>query len=671
MIKRISLVLGLSVLCSAVACSGEDPESEAAATDGTAGASASTDSSTSDLTFRYRRSGTGGTTATGGTTVKSGTGGVSGTGGTTATGGTTLKTGTGGTVVGTGGTVAATGGTVAGTGGTVAATGGATGSGRINISASRTTCSAPCAVYFDGTNVSGLAGVTSQLPGGDYVGATYRWNFNDSASPHPSSGGFAVAHVFESTGTYTITANVTDSAGNVEPQASVAVTVTAMSGTTYYVSASGNDSQDGKTTSTAFATISKAASKVAANTTILFRKGDSFSATSSIGVNGITGSLRIGSYSDPAKPSSVVPTLTFTGPPFHISSSSDIVISDLHLVSTATGGVLGFDISSSSNITILRVDSEAKSTGTGTNQIYTAPSIDGVYVFDSHLHNFSGYAWYAQSPVRVALVGSTIDQVSGQDHGFRFQGCSEDSSGNCPSGDRKANFEYVASNTIDNPTSFTSGAFRGDNSNIVVINNYCTNNIGFSPQNTTSVEHVANVLADGNFINGSAGIFVTGRHIVARNNVIKSGVTAFVAMNEPQLASGWIDQLYLFNNTVTSGTLFDWEAANSSGMATIANNIVYTTATAGIFVNDPSHVYEHHNLTYAPNNKGWSHPTGTGDVYGNPGLVNATPEAIGDFQLAATTSLAHHAGANVGAYLDYSSVSRPMGAFDLGALQLH
>ena len=97
MIKGISFVLGLSMVCGAVACSGEVGSVESA-TDGTAGSSGSVDPSSSDLlSWRKRRS---------------------------ATGGTTVNLGTGGTVASTGGTVASTGGTVASTGGTVASTGG-------------------------------------------------------------------------------------------------------------------------------------------------------------------------------------------------------------------------------------------------------------------------------------------------------------------------------------------------------------------------------------------------------------------------------------------------------------------------------------------------------------------------------------------------------------------
>ena len=110
MIKGISFVLGLSLVCGAIACSGEDPQSESAATDGTAGASSTVDPATSDL--RRRRSGTGGIVASTGVTTVVSTGGttVVSTGGTTvvSTGGTTVTSTGGATVTSTGGTTSTT-----------------------------------------------------------------------------------------------------------------------------------------------------------------------------------------------------------------------------------------------------------------------------------------------------------------------------------------------------------------------------------------------------------------------------------------------------------------------------------------------------------------------------------------------------------------------------------
>src|SRR3569623_1419372 len=109
MIKGISFVLGLSMVCGAVACNSEVGSLDPTTADGTAGASGSVDTSTSDLSWRWRR-GTGGTVASTGGTVTSTGGTVASTGGTKATGGT------GGTVVASTGGTKATG----GTGGTTA-----------------------------------------------------------------------------------------------------------------------------------------------------------------------------------------------------------------------------------------------------------------------------------------------------------------------------------------------------------------------------------------------------------------------------------------------------------------------------------------------------------------------------------------------------------------------
>src|SRR5690349_20717557 len=66
----------------------------------------------------------------------------------------------------------------------------------IDVGASRTTCAAPCAVYFDATGTTGLA-AWPLGESNDYVNATWSWNFDDPASAHDRTIGFAVAHVFE------------------------------------------------------------------------------------------------------------------------------------------------------------------------------------------------------------------------------------------------------------------------------------------------------------------------------------------------------------------------------------------------------------------------------------------------------------------------------------------
>ena len=115
------------------------------------------------------------------------------------------------------------------------------------VVASRTSCTAPCTVSFDATSTSGLSG-------SDYVGASWNWAFNDPTSPQLGTIGFVAAHVFDNPGTYTVTTRVHDLAGNAG-SASTTITVSAMSGTTYYVSAAGSDTDTGLSMTHAFQTL--------------------------------------------------------------------------------------------------------------------------------------------------------------------------------------------------------------------------------------------------------------------------------------------------------------------------------------------------------------------------------------------------------------------------------
>ena len=63
-------------------------------------------------------------------------------------------------------------------------------------------------------------------------------------SGHKTTKGFAVAHVFDNPGTYVVAAFVHDLAG-AAGFGTKTITVTAISGTTYYVSTSGSDGANG------------------------------------------------------------------------------------------------------------------------------------------------------------------------------------------------------------------------------------------------------------------------------------------------------------------------------------------------------------------------------------------------------------------------------------------
>ena len=227
-------------------------------------------------------SGKGGTTGNGGTT---GTGGTTGNGGTTGTGGSvSLTCGDGKVDPGedcdqsqlNGSTCMSLGfdsGTLACSSNCRFSTSGCSGSLTPVITASRTTCAAPCEVFFDATKTTGLTG-------DDFVNAGFDWNFDttkiDPAAAHQQAIGFNAGHVFEAPGTYQVSVIARDAAGHAG-LSTVSITVSALSGATYYVASTGNDKNAGTTMAQPLATYSAAIAKAGPNVSVLFRRGDTFS----------------------------------------------------------------------------------------------------------------------------------------------------------------------------------------------------------------------------------------------------------------------------------------------------------------------------------------------------------------------------------------------------------
>ena len=166
------------------------------------------------------------------------------------------------------------------------------------VVASRTSCPAPCGVFFDATTTSGLSA-------SNYWRANWSWDFNDPTNAADlGTIGFVAAHIFDKPGTYHVVARVHDLAGNAG-STTTTITVTALSGTTYYVASSGNDSNNGTSMSTPWHTPAKAVSSgYAANNTSCF-VGAAFSLNATAGgFMSTDGPFLWGAYTDPGSPSS-------------------------------------------------------------------------------------------------------------------------------------------------------------------------------------------------------------------------------------------------------------------------------------------------------------------------------------------------------------------------------
>jgi hypothetical protein len=156
--------------------------------------------------------------------------------------------------------------------------------------------------------------------------AEFMWDFGDTGTANGTGTddeynvgkGYAVSHVYREVGTYTATVSAYWGAEQaLATTASVTIEVSEFSGTTYYISAEGADSNDGLTELTPLLTPKYAMEDLAVtNTRILLRQGDTFEKSDAISVGGgsiggdrVVGPIIISSYNDSLSPSDVKPII--------------------------------------------------------------------------------------------------------------------------------------------------------------------------------------------------------------------------------------------------------------------------------------------------------------------------------------------------------------------------
>jgi hypothetical protein len=530
-------------------------------------------------------------------------------------------------------------------------------------------------VFFDATGTTGLSGL-------DYVGANWTWDFGDPASPHRGTVGFNVAHVFDNPGTYNVSTRVQDVTGN-SGSTMTTITVTKMSGTTYYVASSGSDTNNGTSTSTPFQTVAHALSVGSAtNNSIRLRNNDTFKVGSSQTAINVTGPFLIGGYSDPMSPSTVAPiwSSSSTGGLIAVNGTDDR-ITDLHVIAAAAGGGIA---STTGGLNALLERVEMEQTGSGeamTSSTNTGPYF---YVVDCNFHDSGGYGYYGAAPTGVIVIGTTFAKftTTANHHMIRVQGANP--IGSAP----QAGAIYIAENTFTPILPYTTDGFnsvtiRGDSINFVLVNNYLTT--------VMNLESGQNALVEGNtFINNISPFDIESKHVVARNNLFTGapdgGPDVGILVTVDGLrATNWVDQIYVYNNTqytYHSGTYANPDIfvqhKVTTGSLTAVNNIL-STGNQGAY----SHVVDtdgagtdtySHNLIYSPNSGGaLNNPyVGAGGVVQqNPLFVSTDLSSPNAFQLS-PGSPAVNAGMMVPVYGDFTrNVTRPQGAgWDIGAFEL-
>jgi hypothetical protein len=571
----------------------------------------------------------------------------------------------------------------------------------LRVDASRTNGVAPLFVFFDATDTRGLA-PTTVMPSGDFVNASFRWQFDttnvDPDGEHETVFGFIAAHVFEQPGTYAVKVQVKDATGAVAI-ATLDITATSFSGQTWYVAASGSDTNAGTITAP-WGTANFAFDQVASNTRILFRKGDTFP-YDSVSYSGTHGPVIISSYSDPAQPSTNIPVLQLQNNRGALALNTvDFRVTDLHIkgmggtVRGEGGGGPGFGDSAMHNL-LLRVevsDVGKNAFGSGTS--------DANGIVDCYGHDYLAYGIFAGRSRRLAFMGNRMRNMIGDtdEHVVRIAG-----------GEK----HYICYNdfteTIFN--SKTAVQIRGQHPNPstnrynVVSFNVVDRIIGFNPTNADALQYILDCLCEGNLVlrnfaytryDGDVGINTAGGRIAIRNNVIVDYLRPINVGSHP--LAGPSHDVTVYNNTVIAtsgrhGKLLQ-VATDCSGIAS-RNNIFRGSAgtydqvdkvlsAGGTNIS----VQSSYNVYYAPGYSPTWDVVRLGDNYytlaqaqagpgveletlaNNPLLSPVTNPLDAAFATLTEDSPARDSGTVVPVWYDRAGVPRPSGGgFDRGAYE--
>jgi hypothetical protein len=538
-------------------------------------------------------------------------------------------------------------------------------------------------VFFDATESTGLSN------GNDYVGASWKWNFdstgvNSGGEPHRTSIGFLTAHTYDTTGTYTVAVSMKDLSGATASTV-VSITVSAMSGNTYFVSSNGSGTSCSMASPCSLTT---GLNHVDKNNAVLLRRGDTFTVTSSLSFR-TTGPFVFGSYSEPGSTATGAPTLQMNvGSNWmgDVNDSSDVRITDLHFVA-GSGVTQGWQVVGATNALFERVEQEQVGEPSAGGNNFLVEDVSNLTFFvDTHLHDFAGLGIYGDRSKHVAVVGATLDRYSGADHGIRIQG------GNPTDGAGSARSTFIGYSTfipLVGGGAFDCFALRGDNSDSVAVGNYCTKTMSATPQNSEKTEHVSNVLFDSNVTeikdtDTNTGIAIIAQHVYARNNIIVGADVAFDVSGQAQLPSGYVDQIYIYNNTfygqgafAGTGThqvrfLTHGSSAPTTGNVTIADNIfdcLSTATNSTLFEEDGSgNSTIDHNLWWAPKATLSAPNEGMNAVHGDPLFESTTVTDAHAFWLQ-SQSAARGAGVSTATWADRVGSARPQGVgWDLGAV---
>lgn len=471
----------------------------------------------------------------------------------------------------------------------------------------------------------------------DYSKMTYHWwvqnntgttltdltSVQDSTNLAISWGAPVFSYMFKAAGTYVVKLSVWNESGT-RTDYSETITVSADSNTKYYVdSARSDDSGDGLTPATADKTWDAGMANIAANRTILFKRGGAYSSSTSKSVG--ASNVRIGTYynSDGTDDTAQAkPTLAFsgTGAVFILSGINNTKVSGLNITGpggTSTAGVLSLD-GGNYGTDVLIYDVEATAISrlsgqTGGDNSFGWLRFHAWCNYSHQLNGSSGNHMFCECR-QGAIVGNHCQDNSGSvEHIVRVQ-CHDEA--------------YIANNYLATPAAtkhaltvrgkifgqtngFSSEIYNRTNAYAAVLRNHLIGVSGtwafqFTPQDALLDERHEHGIIDGNYIEGIATVSAavcTGYNSVVRNNIINNttGTTWSLTRHGVEPTP---DYHKFFNNS----------CINEVSGAGTEYRMVGVVGVNGTTVSDPTNIILKNNIAVedgADQFKMWQHLYGT------------------------------------------------------------
>lgn len=580
------------------------------------------------------------------------------------------------------------------------------GSTQLAIGANRAAGVAPLAVFFD---ASGTTATSTTRP---FHELEYRWTFGESGSGTWDNGtkagtasrneamGPVAAHVFESAGTFPITVSAFNGVSTVSYSCNITVQAAddAFAGNkTICVSNVGNfaDCPAGSTQVTSSNPSTAFSDNIGTgNKRILFRRGETYSVTSSVLVNK-TGPGLIGAFGTGAKPTFVnaadIPT-------FNMSSMFTPTIADWRLVDLKIDGNgftsgTGIEGNGSINNTLVdRVDVQNVKNGvhfsSSVLDAYNnagAPSTmwDGLFVTNSTVYNLVGTGATGGNSIyvggwRLAVMGNNINNNFNGEHGMRSNYTDRSVWQHNTILGIASGRAYLTLRSPDQGESTLAKQLPGivytqklvASDNYLIGSSHASGFAGTGPTNQSSSGRAREQIWERNLLVGGTGttgyLGWGGYQITARNNILimPAGGASMAFVGQPLDVSPNPTDIWIYNNSIYYG-----------GTERFSILVLVGGSMAG------SQYTLQNNLWYAPNSQSGSQITNAAgatlttcvscntadsEVKVMPGFTANPPSTSAGFKLVAGSYAIGRAVGPVPVYSDYFGTPRTS-VRDMGA----